>query len=280
MYELNYNLLQQLVKDQRACVQLVDVDVTRLGDDDSEIRTGEDVALVATGKLRVHRDAIAKLEGSVSERFHDELKKCVDLVTIAASGDLVSPLPMDENGVAKFIHEYFRFHFHIDGSGSEVFHSIGGASGSLAWVKTVNTADIDRDQFVVSVKVEDLTPAPPPPSPPPSHLKTLACGHAYAPLGDAKLSLQLELKGSFDSVDDLTNRTFLIPLQADGENAHDSVQLWVKVLEVDTGSAHEKPDPADEIKAPDRAIDIEAHEQRLIVARVNEPSGSRKQRNR
>src|SRR5262249_33635693 len=124
MQELNYDMLTCLTKSTRSHLQLVDVDVTRLGNDDSEVRNGDEVELVAIAKLRVVPEALVHVKDVVSERLYGEIAKCVDLVTINSDADLESSIPIDKDSVQKWLTENYRFNFLLDGAAYDRFRTI------------------------------------------------------------------------------------------------------------------------------------------------------------
>jgi hypothetical protein len=222
MDKLTYDLLNKLAAATRNHLELVDIDARRLRDDTTEIRAGDEVAFVATTTLRLTRDGLTRARGEVPE-CKPLLKEMVEgdaLLAIGNDAEIVSELPIDPDGVKRWLTEHFAFTFLLDGEGSDHFRTIGRGGGAVPWVKTLNTGVVRNDHFDVAVRIDEVTPAPVPvPAPPPPGRTVVAQAAAVdVDLDDASLELRVAIEAPFRKAHELQGKTYWIPLHPEDDN--------------------------------------------------------------
>jgi hypothetical protein len=241
MHKLNYDTLQRLSRSKREHLELIGLDAVRLHDDRSEIRSGDEVAFVATAKLRLTRDGIAHARAELPEYkpLLQELADGDDLLAIRDDAELESPLPIDPESVKKWLADHYDFAFLLDGDECHQFRTIGRPDTAVPWARTLNTDLVRGDYFDVGVRIEPKPIAPPAPGAPPSRTTVAARAHVAVELDDACLALGLAIEAPCAAVHELQGKTFWIPLHPE----HDNVRLVVTVREVTPRADGKRDEP-------------------------------------
>jgi hypothetical protein len=244
MEKLNYDMLKKLTRTKRSHLEIVDIDARRLRDDTTEIRSGDEVAFVATAKVRLTRDGLAHVRSEVPEckPLIKEMAEGDDLLEIGSDAEVVSELPIDPDGVKKWLTEHYAFTFLLDGEGSEHFRTIGRSDITYPWVRTLNTGIVRNDHFDVAVQIDEMTPPPlpvPPPGLPPGRIK-IAATAVDVELDDASLELMVAIEAPFRKAHELQGKTFWIPLHPEEDN----VRLVVTVSRATAKTSDEVATPA------------------------------------
>jgi hypothetical protein len=248
MTRLNYDILQEFAGSDRQ-LELVDLDAARLRDDVSEIHAGDEVAFVATGKLRLSKEGLtaarqkANQPSSPLEDWKTILKNWTHtdvLVEIGSDAEIESDIPMEIDGVKKWLAEHFSFNFLLDGEASTNFRPIRRGDASMPWVATLDTGVVRGELFDVSVEVDAAAPPAPPPALPPGveRKELVVIANLPVTLDDAVLDLKIAVEGPYASAKELQGKTFWLPL----EPAHQDVRLVVTVRD-ETSPPHPKEDP-------------------------------------
>jgi hypothetical protein len=228
--KLSYDVLEALIgRDPKQYLELVDFDATRLGDDNSEIRPGDKVAFVATGKLRLTHDGLVHARGEVPESraLLQDIAEGDELLEIGSDAEIESGLPIDADSVKRWLAEHYAFRFLLDGRDSPYFRAIRRGDCAAPWVKTLDTSVIRGEHFEVAVAIDPLTPAASSPGLLPSAPRKILMSIANLPVKLDNASLELTITVEGPAAHELRGKTFWLPLRPE----RDDVRLVVSVRE-------------------------------------------------
>ena len=230
MDKLDAGVLDKFPPPLSTYLEPTNIDVKRLRDDRAEIQLGDEVAFVATLAFRVTHEGLALLKGwePTQSAGLKELAAGDSLFTIAADGDLVSTgLPIDADGLSKWIAERYEFAFLLNGGTHHAFGPVG--RGRVAtddtgrgkpaqpWIQKLNTAAIKDDYIDVDVQITERSK----PVDTTARKFQFVLGTAAHDLdGPTRLVAQLVLQTSATAK--LAGRTIDVPLEgcADGAWLH------------------------------------------------------------
>lgn len=228
--KLSYDVLEALIgQDPKQYLEIVDIDAKRLNDDTSEIRTGDKVAFVATGKLRLTHEGLVHARRAVpdSRALLQDIAEGDELFEIGSDAEIESGLPIDTDSVKQWLAEHYAFRFLLDGRDSPYFRTIRRGDGAAPWVKTLDTSVIRGEHFDVVVAIDPLAPAASSPGLLASAPRKILMSIANLPVKLDNASLELTITVEGPAAHELHGKTFWLPLRPE----RDDVRLVVSVRE-------------------------------------------------